>query len=192
MSELVIFLEEPSAAALIEGLLPRLLPPGTSHRCVIFEGKQDLEAQLVRRMRGYRVPDARFVVLRDQDSGDCRKIKAGLVAKCRQAARPEFLVRIACHEIESWYLADLAAVELALGLRGVARLQRRRQYAHPDSYPGAASTLKRVAPRYQKVGGSRAIGPHLDLANTRSPSFRVFVWGLRRLLSLPSARPAAG
>ena len=65
MNEVVFLLEELSARAMLEGLLPKLLPDTIRCRYIVFEGKQDLEKQLVKRMRGYRVPNARFVVLRD-------------------------------------------------------------------------------------------------------------------------------
>jgi len=182
MSELVFLLEEPSARAMLEGLLPRLLPANLSVRYIVFEGKSDLEAQLVRRLQHYRVPDAQFVVLRDKDAADCRAVKAGLVEKCREAHRPNALVRIACHELESWYLADLAAVEQALGMRGLAATQNKRKCRQPDALANAAEELTRLTGRrYQKVGGSRAIGPYLDINNTRSRSFEVFVAGIRRL-----------
>jgi hypothetical protein len=167
VSEIVFLLEEPSAEAMLEGLLPKILPHGTRHRCLVFEGKQDLEKQMVRRMRGYRVPGAKFVILRDKDSGDCRNIKQALVVKCAEAGRPNALVRIACHELESWYLADLAAVGKGLHL--------------PNDHPSPYQTLKQIAPSYQKVGGSRAIGPHLDPFNQRSHSFSIFVAGLQKL-----------
>ena len=181
MSEIVFFLEEPSAQALLEGLLPRLLPQGQSIRYLVFEGKQDLEKQLARKLRGYRVPEAKFVILRDKDSGDCRKTKDELVAQCTLAGHPDALVRIACHELESWYLADLSAVEKALNLNGLARRQGSRLCAKPDSYPSPYQTLKKLAPSYQKVSGSREIGLHLDTGNTRSKSFSVFIAGLRKL-----------
>ena len=88
MSEIVFLLEEASAEAMLPGLLPRLLPEGTTIRYIVFDGKQDLEKQMVRRLRGYRVPEARFVVLRDQDSADCHVIKNRLLEMCpRQAGR---------------------------------------------------------------------------------------------------------
>ena len=179
MSEIVFLLEEPSAEAMLQGLLPKVLPPGRPHRCIVFEGKQDLEKQMVKRMRGYLVPGARFVVLRDQDAGDCKNIKDRLVRKCADARRKHALVRIACHELESWYLADLAAVEKGLGAKRLVRLQGERRFRAPDSIASPSRLLKEIAPGYQKVGGSRAIGPHLDPTNQRSRSFAVFVDGVR-------------
>ena len=100
--------------------------------------------------------------------------------KC--ANGPDALVRIACHELESWYLADLVAVDRGLELNGLAAKQNKRKYRVPDDLANAAEELaKMTGQSYQKVGGSRAIGPHLEIANTRSHSFAVFVAGLKRL-----------
>jgi len=184
MSELVFLLEEESARAMLQGLLPRLVPAGVGWRCIVFEGKQDLEAQMVRRIRGYRVPDARFVVLRDKDSADCHATKSRLLEKCQLADCNTALVRIACHEIESWYLADLAAVEQGLEISGLARNQGARKYRDPDCLANAAEELAKLTERkYQKVGGSRSIGPLLDIKNRRSRSFAVFVEGVQRQIA---------
>jgi hypothetical protein len=182
MSEIVFFLEELSAAEMLKGFLPKLLGEAAAAcKYIVFEGKQDLEKQLVRRMRLYRVPGAKFIVLRDKDAGDCKEIKGRLCAMCKEARRPDALVRIACHELESWYLADLAAVETGLNVKGLLGLQNSKMYVAPDRYPAPSRTLHRLVPAYQKVGGSRAIGPHLDPRNTRSRSFKVFVEGLLKL-----------
>lgn len=180
MSELVFFLEELSAKAMLEGLLPRILQQGSAIRYIVFEGKQDLEKQLVRRMRGYRKPDARFVVVRDQDSGDCVAIKQRLAALCREAGRPDAIVRIACRELESFYLADLAAVEQGLSVAGLERQQNHAKYRTPDRLGSPSQELKSLTKGlYQKIGGSRAIGPHLDPENSRSNSFKVLVEAIR-------------
>jgi hypothetical protein len=183
MNELVFFLEEPSAQAMLEGFLPKILPQSTRCRYVVFEGKQDLERQVVKRMLGYRVPNVKFVVLRDQDAEDCRQVKQRLVQKCAQGQRPGSLVRVACHELESWYLGDLAAVEAGLGLGGLSRQQSRKPYDRPDTVAAPAKKLRAIAPSYQKIGGSRAIGPHLNPNTNRSRSFAVFVTGIKKLLA---------
>ena len=75
MKNLVFFLEEPSAREMLKGLLPRILPDNIRIQYVVFEGKQDLEKRLPIRLRAWQVPNALFVVMRDQDSGDCIGIK---------------------------------------------------------------------------------------------------------------------
>ena len=121
MTNLVFFLEEPSAREMLKGLLPRLLPGDTVPRYVVFEGKNDMKKQLPKKLRGWRAPDSRFVVLRDQDAADCVGVKSELAEICRKAGKRGALVRIACHALESWYLGDLNAVERGMGPSGLAR-----------------------------------------------------------------------
>ena len=115
MRTLVCFLEERSAKAMLLGILPRLLP-GVAFRCIAFEGKQDLNRQLVRRLRGWPDPNSVFLVMQDQDFADCKDVKNRLRELSRKAGRTESetLVRIACRELESFYFGDLAAVEKGL------------------------------------------------------------------------------
>ena len=181
MSEIVFFLEEPSAEALLRTVIPRVLSPMPFCRYVVFEGKQDMDGQLMKKMREYKVPGARFVVLRDQDASDCSQCKNMLRAKCEEAKRPDTLICIACRELESWYLADMSAVEKGLGMSGLANLQQKKRFRSTDSIQSPAQGLSRIAPLYQKIGGSRLIGPHLDLGNNRSKSFQHFIQGITRL-----------
>lgn len=185
MSTLVFLLEEPSAKAMLEGVLPRLLPKQIEVQFMVFEGKQDLHKQLPKRMRFWQKPDTRFVVMRDQDSGDCRLIREELLALCVQAGRPDALVRIACHELESFYLGDLLAVEQGLSLKGLSKQQESKKFRTPDALSNAAEELQKLTVgRYQKLGGSRAIGPHLGVeGNNRSRSFNSLVEGIRRVTS---------
>jgi hypothetical protein len=99
--KIVFLLEEPSMAALLEGLVPRVLP-GVPFQCIPHEGKADLEKSIPRKLRGWREPDVRFVVIRDQDSADCKDVKRRLAALCKQGNRPDTVVRIACRELEAW------------------------------------------------------------------------------------------
>ncbi len=184
MKELVFLLEETSAKAMLESLLPRLLHPTIKPRILAFEGKQDLEKQLVRKMKNYINPHSRFIVMRDQDAApDCLIIKARLLAKCVAADQQEkALVRIACRTLETFYLADLAAVEAGLKLNGLSKQQMQTKFRNPDYLQNPdieLQTLTRL--RYQKISGSRAIGQHLDINNKRSNSFKNLITGIKRM-----------
>ncbi|HNU91339.1 MAG TPA: DUF4276 family protein [Spirochaetota bacterium] len=183
MKEIVFLLEEPSARAMIEGIVPRIEAEPPPVRYIVFEGKQDLERQLIRKLRAYRNPDAVFIVMRDQDFADCRDVKENLKRKCADAGRPGAVVRVACRALESWYLADLAAVEAAFGTRGLAQRQNDRKFRTPDGLGNPDRELKRLVPEYQKIGGSRRIAPHLDLDNERSRSFYHLVKTIKDSLS---------
>ncbi len=179
MTELVFFLEERSAKEMLQGLLPKFLPDNIFPIYVVFQGKQDLEKQLPVKLKGWSKPNTVFIVMRDQDSGDCLAIKQSLVQKCVAAGKPDVLVRIACHELESWYLGDLQAVENAIGPSNISNRQQR--YRSPDDLSNPSQALKRISSKYQKISGSRAIGEKLNIDDNRSRSFNVFIAGIRQL-----------
>lgn len=185
MRELVFMLEEESARALLATLLPRLTGDATiASRFVVFEGKQDLDRQIGAKLRGYLNPRARFIVLRDQDRSDCRKVKKDLLTRCRRAGRTA-VVRIACRELEAFYLGDLLAVERGLGMgpRSIASRQNKAKFRDPDKMlQPSEELLKLTNGKYQKIAGSRAIGPHLDLDDPRSRSFRHLIMAIRKAL----------
>ncbi|MDX2101660.1 MAG: DUF4276 family protein [Alphaproteobacteria bacterium] len=167
--DLVFFLEEPSAKELLKGLLPNIINPALSVQYVIFDGKQDLDKHLGRKLRAWLPPRPRFIVLRDQDGADCRILKRKLVEICTSSGQPDTLVRIACHELESWFLGDLAAVEIALNLKKLARQQTHQKFRTPDTLANAAEELSKITGgQYQKIAGSRDIGPHLQPDRNRS------------------------
>ena len=183
MKTLVFFLEELSAKEMLAGILPRIVPKTVQIRYVVFEGKRDLIDKLKWKLQGWRMPDCRFVVMCDQDSGDCGSIKAELAQLCTEAGKRGILVRIACHELESFYLGDLLAVEKGLGSKGLSVKQEKRKFRNPDAVRYPSTELFRLTRNmYDKVSGSRAIAPHLRLKCNRSASFRVLLSGINRLL----------
>ena len=175
-------------AEVLEILLPQLFPQEIDFQVVPHEGKSDLERSVPSKLKAWREPGVRFVVMRDNDNANCIEIKDRLTRLC--LPRPDTLVRVVCHELESWYLADLAAVAKAYGLPSLAPMQNRRIYRDPDSKPGPSKLLQRIVPKYSKMAGARLIGPHLDLNNERSQSFRAFVAGVRRIVK--ETRAASG
>ncbi|WP_022982175.1 DUF4276 family protein [Ideonella sp. B508-1] len=195
MKELVFLLEEASAEALLKSLLPRFLPAGLMIRFQVFEGKQDLERHIAKRLRSWQNPGARFIVLRDQDSEpDCQALKARLIDRCQASDKGDrAMVRIACRELEAFYLADLAAVERALGIGGLAAKQAGAKYRTPDRLESPSRELRQLTRhRYQKVAGSRALGAELDVANERSKSFKNLMAAVRRQVELLDAEGSDG
>ncbi|MBF0621368.1 MAG: DUF4276 family protein [Magnetococcales bacterium] len=181
--ELVFLLEEPSAKEMLKGVLPRFVPEDVRIRYLVFEGKQDLAKKMPRRLKAWQSQDARFVVLQDRDGADCYQLKNKLVDLCKQANKTGVLIRIACRELESWYLGDLKAVEKGMAINGLSKMQNKRKYRTPDRLGNPVQELTRIATEYQKIAGSRAIGPHMDLENNCSTSFNTFVSGVRRVIA---------
>lgn len=181
--KLVFFLEEPSIWEMLKILLPKIVPEH-DYQAVIFEGKQDMERRLGGKLRGWlHTENIRFIIIRDQDSGDCVQIKQKLADICRQAGKSDVLIRIACHELESFYLGDLAAVGKAFALPNLHNQQNNRKFRDPDRLGNAAQELKQLSNRqYQKISGSRAIAQHLNLdGNNRSHSFNMLINSLSKM-----------
>lgn len=185
MISLLCLLEEPSAKEMLEIVLPKILPETVEIHYAVFEGKQDLEKNIEKRLRYWQKPDTCFLVMRDQDAGDCRVIKKGLVDKIEKSGKSDSaLVRIPCHELESFYLGDLQAVEQGLKLRNISKLQGKEKYRCPDRLTNAAEELTKLSDsRYQKIQGARDISPYLKLDGTnKSPSFNTLISGVRKLI----------
>jgi hypothetical protein len=159
---LVFLLEEPSAKDLLSGLLPRLLPQRVHVHYLVFEGKQDLEGQLVRKLRGWRMPDSAFVVLRDQDAAECRVVRARLATLVEESKRTPSLVRVACRELESWIVGDWHAVAEAFERPSLAGLAMKEPFREPDELFHPVETLRKHIPEYQKRDGARRVGALLD------------------------------
>jgi hypothetical protein len=180
---LVFLLEELSARDLLQGFLPRILPADLLVRYLVFEGKQDLERQLVHKLRSWLAPESIFVVLRDQDAADCTSVKERLSNLVKQTGRQDVLVRIACRELESWVIGDWEAVAQAFDKPQLRAQAQKAVYRHPDRLSKPIGELRKFIPEYQKRDGARRLGPLLSPERSQSQSFRSFCSGLERLLS---------
>jgi len=174
--DLVFLLEESSACHVLKALLPNILPTGIPHT-----GKSDLQQSIPRKLRNWRTPDTRFVVLHDQDANQCVDLKQALTAICRRSGRDDTLVRIACYELEAWYFGDLEAVRTAYPKFKAAKYAEKSKYRQPDTIVKPSRELERLVPEFQKGSASRSIPKHMVIERNRSPSFRIFVEGLREL-----------
>ena len=110
---LVVLVEEPSMEAFLNDLLPRVIGDRAHFKIIPHQGVADLERSLPRKLRAWRDPNARFLIIRDNDRGDCLARKRKLVDLCIAAGRQDrFLVRIVCQELEAWFLGDMAALQV--------------------------------------------------------------------------------
>lgn len=180
MSRLVFLLEEYSMKVLLDGLLPRLFP-GLPFLCVPHEGKQDLEKSVPRKLRAWHEPGVNFVVLRDNDGGDCHVLKGRLAELCQEGHRPDSLVRIACQELEAWYLGEPTALAEAFGDDGLRTIGDRARYRDPDAVQRPSDDLEGLVPEFQKVSGARRMAIRLSREGNSSRSFQVLISGIERV-----------
>ncbi len=182
---LVFMLEERSMKEFLAGLLPRILPPGVDHKLIPHEGKSDLEKSIPRKLRAWKTPNTRFVIIRDQDSGDCVKIKQRLFELCQGVGHAEAHVVIACRELEAWFIGNLKAVGEAYAKPALADLQTKAKYRDPDHLSTPSRELVALVPEYGKIDGARRMGTRIPLDGSRSRSFNHFV---RKVKALAEAK----
>ena len=188
IGRIVFLLEEPSMKVLLEGLLPRLFPD-VPFLCVAHEGKQDLEKSAPRKLRAWREPGVRFLVLRDQDAADCRAVKDRLRQVCRAGGREDAVVRIACRELEAWYLGEPDALAEVFRAKSVRRIARKRRYRDPDRVVNPSRALRQLVPGFQKVSGARRMADRLTRERNRSASFQALLRGIERLHQTAASPP---
>ena len=181
---LVWCVEEPSAKEMLKGILPRLGVSEDSFQVIRFQGKQDLDKRLSIILKAWRKPNSVFLILRDQDSGDCQKIKQELLTKLQTSGQTG-LVRIVCRALETFYLGDLQAVEQALEMPKLAQNQNNAKFRNPDRLNNPDQELLKLTKGiYQKVSGSRAISPYLALTGNKFHSFDILISGITQILGL--------
>ena len=133
------------------------------------------------------------IVVVDLDDRDCITAKQDLLSTldtCHPC--PRTLFRIAIEEMEAWLLGDRDAVTAAYPQADTQVLDTYEQDSICGTWevladavhPGGAGDLKRKG--YPEAGiakceWARKIAPHIVLRRNRSPSFRAFVDGVRRL-----------
>ncbi len=180
MSRIVFLLEERSMKVLLDGMLPRLFP-GMRFLCVPHEGKNDLERSIPRKLRAWREPGVRFVVVRDNDGGNCNALKHKLLKLCAEGRREDSVVRIPCQELEAWYFGDPDALARAFGNENLGAIGQKAAYRDPDVIPKPSSSLRELIPEFQKLSGARRMAEMLSVEGNRSHSFHVFIESVKRL-----------
>jgi Domain of unknown function (DUF4276) len=181
IEHLVFLLEEPSAQDFLSRILLKILPVDVQVHYMVFEGKQDLEKRLSKRMKGWIRPNTQFIVMRDEDSGDGKVIKKRLKKLCDDAGQPKAIIRIACRELESFFVGDWVAVAEGFKNPALARNANLAKYRNPDVLGSPSIEIGRVIKYYQKREGARKISPFLEFDRNKSNSFRVLISALKNL-----------
>jgi hypothetical protein len=179
MSRIVFLLEERSMKTLLEGLLTRLMPD-MPFICVPHEGKQDLEKSIPRKLKAWREPGVRFVIVQDNDGGDCHALKQRLTALCTQTGRTNVLIRIACQELESWYFGEPEALAQAFKRPELRNIATKSRYRDPDAIHQPSKEIAKLIPEFQKISGARLMASHLNRNGNHSRSFQVVMEGIER------------
>lgn len=184
---LEILTEEPSMELFLRGLLPRILPPAyiLDENCFIrpHEGKSDLKKSIPKKIRAYQYfpYPVKVLIIHDQDSNDCGELKRQLLAAIPASSTIPSIVRIACRELENWYLGDFQSLEKIYPDVKSSKIAGKSKYRNPDSVFGAYE-LNQLSSNFSKTGAARALGSVIAIEANKSPSFQQFLSGLAKLL----------
>ena len=167
--------------------------PKNLHR-VTDPRKRLLLNRLPNLLRGYGrslPPSAAVVVVVDADDRNCVAFKQELLAVLEACTpHPRTLFRIAIEESEAWLLGDRAAVKQAYPAAKDSVFNRYVQDSICGTWevlakavhPGGSAKLKSYpVTGTAKCDWARAIAPCMNADENRSPSFRVFRDGVRKL-----------
>lgn len=143
--------------------------------------------QLPAKLRGmsWMGDDYCLVVLVDADDENCVELKQSLLDLYENLHKKpkNVLFRIAVEEVESWFIADTAAVKKAYPSADVNKLRG----IAPDSVIGAWERLaESLGKKPNQCRGAdkhewaESISPYLDLDTPSSPSLKAFVTGISR------------
>lgn len=183
-----ILVEEASMERFLQYLLPNILPEGYTlgQNCFVrpHNGKSDLMRSIPRKARGFKFfpQPVRMVVVHDQDSNDCIQLKQNLIEIVKKE-NPQIplLVRIACRELENWYLGDLVAIEKVYPESKAGKQAQKARFREPDNLQGS-DEMKRFSTQFSKHHCAKEIPKHMDLAKNSSTSFIHFVTGIQKFL----------
>ncbi|MCE5210901.1 MAG: DUF4276 family protein [Deltaproteobacteria bacterium] len=180
MNRTIFLLEELSMKAFLDEFLPRFIPD-LDFLCIPHEGKQDLEKSISRKLRVFRKEN--IVVIRDNDGANCITVKKEMVNLCKKENRSDVLIRIACQELETWYLGAADILSQVYGCPKLAKLNRKAKYREPDRLSSPSSELVKLIPEFRKIEGARRMGRAMPVEKDRnfSRSFRVFMEGMERI-----------
>lgn len=183
-----VLVEEPSMKNFLEIIFPKILPPGfeLNNNCFIHphQGKSDLQKSIPKKVLAYkRFPQkVKLIVVHDQDSNDCLILKNDLLdlVKSQNKNQP-CLIRIACKELENWYLGSLHSIEKVYPMFKASKFTNKAKYRNPDNIFGAPE-LQMLIKNFSKGFASKQIPKYMDLENNNSPSFNHLISGVQNFL----------
>ena len=200
---LEFLVEEESAEAALQNLVPKIVGPGISFAFHVHQGKRDLLSKLPGRLRGYRrwlLEDWRIVTLVDEDRQDCKELKtelerfasvAGMRTQSQVPPGSEFQVlnRLAIEELEARFFGDIDALVAAFPKIPKA-LGKRSRFRNPDAIKGgtweALEQVMKEAGYYPsglpKIEVARKVSEQMVPDRNRSRSFQIFREGLKRMM----------
>ena len=182
-----IFTEEASFKEFAVRFLNRLMPD-ICCRIYPHQGKQDLEKALRSTLPTIsRMPEARVLIVRDQDSDNCRLLKKKLDDMVSDYCHSTYKIRIVCRELECWFLGDMEAIAGAYPRFKPELHRHKADYRIVDEIADAPDRLLRMVPELKrnktlpKMDFANRVASHMTVEANSSTSFRHFISAIHQL-----------
>ncbi len=176
---------------LLDIILPKMLPVEIRFRIYPHQGKQHLEKSLPKTIPTISaIPNARILIIQDQDSNDCTALKARLIRIVHDKCKAPYFVRIACKTMENWFLGDLPALERTFPRFRATHYSSNADFRRVDGIVNASDRMLRIIPEFQgrsrlpKVETAQKVAPHLSFTDNTSTSFYQLLSAIRKLAGI--------
>jgi hypothetical protein len=131
----------------------------------------------------------RIIIIVDQDKNDCIELKNKIKIQMTWCFC-EYKIRIACYELEAWFLGDMNAIAQCSPRFKANFFQNKEKYREVDNIPKPSRVIEEIVPDWKNRYSSKpqfaaAIAEVISLATpdseqaNRSHSFHVFLEMLR-------------
>jgi len=179
-------LEEESMKLTLKNLLVKIVHD-EPYKLISHNGKMDLQASIPKIVPTLsKNINAKIVIVQDQDYHDCIDLKTKLL-DLSQNAHCSILIRIACKELESWFLGDMKAIGKAFPKFKPDKYFNKKKFRNIDDIQKPSMILKKIIPELRKYEIipkrklAESISVHMDLHDNKSLSFIRFISGLKKL-----------
>ncbi len=187
---MIIFLvEDYSMRKFLEGILPRLGFEDYAFEIKHHRGKEDLISHLPKIIPSLSKRAQQIIVIIDQDKQNCVKLKNKIKEKMAWCAC-EYKIRIACYELEAWFLGDMKAITECSHRFKAPFFQGKEKYRDVDRIDKPSRVIEEIVPDWKEQYASKpqfakkiADSVSLEMQNVegsnRSHSFHVLLETLR-------------
>jgi len=192
MAKTIFFLvEEESMQHILEVIVPKIINEQDEFKIFTHQGKQDLKKQLSEKVPILlKNPNSYVLILQDQDSNDCKKLKKELNDLIKDKCdNQKYKIRIVCRQLENWYFGDFEAIQSAFNNVKREKFENKAIFRNVDILENAPKELVKIIPQYKplktlpKIGVAKKIAPHLEISKNKNKSFEQFVKGLKNIVS---------
>jgi len=147
---MIIFLvEEYSMRKFLEGILPRLGFTEPTFEVKHHRGKEDLIRNLNKIIPTLSKRARQIILVVDQDKEDCKELKKKVVEKMQNCAC-DYKIRVACYELEAWFLGDMDAIAESSPQFKPKSFQNKEKYRNVDGIEKPSEVIKKIVPRWEK------------------------------------------